>query len=101
MKASWCKPFALVCERCSRPQFRSLAAVCGYLLSLRRSNALGLRGLLRDHEILDLGVGRLWNDLFRKQLVLLRVGAALDDLLGVGIADAGQLLELILGRRVQ
>src|SRR4051794_12761729 len=35
----------------------------------------GLLGLLCDHEVLDLGVGRLRHDLLGEELVLLGVGA--------------------------
>src|SRR5262249_9502076 len=57
--------------------------------------------LLGDDLVLDLVVGRLRDDLFGNQLLLLRVRPALDDLLGVGVADAGQLLELGLAGRIE
>ena len=66
-----------------------------------RARARLLRRLLRDHQVLDLGVGRRRHDLLADQLVLLRVRAARDDLLRVRVADAGQRLQLILGRAVE
>src|SRR4029077_561026 len=57
--------------------------------------------LLRyDQLFLHLGVHAVRQDLLRNQLVRLGVGAALDDLVGVGGADVGHGLELRLGRRI-
>src|SRR6185295_4923645 len=53
------------------------------------------RGLLGDDLSLDLRVGRLGEDVLRDQLVLALVGPVFDDLLGVDVADALQLLELV------
>src|SRR2546422_138334 len=72
------------------------------LLFLGRGRGrLGRGGLLGDHVVLDLGVGRLGDDLLLDQLVLARVRAVLDDLLGVRVTDAGQRLQLVLRRRVE
>ena len=57
--------------------------------------------LLGDDLALDLVVGRLRHDLLRDQLVLRLVGTPVDDLLGVGVADAWQGLELLLRRSIQ
>src|SRR5580698_5906815 len=53
--------------------------------------------LFGDHEIFDLVVGRLRDDLARHELIFLRVGPAGDDLLRVRVADAGQRHELVGG----
>src|SRR4029079_14593227 len=53
------------------------------------------RGLPGDDLPLDLRIGRLGEDVPRNQLVLALVGSVFDDLLGVGVADALQLLELV------
>src|SRR5262252_3118064 len=57
--------------------------------------------LLGDDVILDLVVGGLGQDLLLHQLVLPLVGAVLDDLLGVGVSDTRDALELSLAGRVQ
>src|SRR5580658_3865540 len=61
---------------------------------LRRRAGLGLLG---DDHVFDLVVGGLRDDLFLYQIKFGAVGSAVDDLLRVGVADAGQLLELIFG----
>src|SRR6185295_15540821 len=58
-----------------------------------RAAALLLR-LPGDDQVADLIVGPLGNDLLLHQLVLGAVGAALDDLVGVSVADSGQGFEL-------
>src|SRR6266852_8746651 len=65
-----------------------------------RSRAL-LLGLVRDDLVLDLRVRRLRDDLLLPKLVLRLVRPPLDDLLRVGVADAGQLLELGLACGVE
>src|SRR5215831_8659021 len=51
--------------------------------------------LLRNHQARDLLVRGLGQDLLGDQVGLLCIGAAVDDLLGIGIADARQRLQLI------
>jgi hypothetical protein len=60
-------------------------------------NPPGDRALLlfRRDLILDLVVGRLRNDLLLHQLILPLVRTALDDLLGVRIANSSERLELL------
>src|SRR2546423_1624925 len=53
------------------------------LLLRRGCRRLRRRSLLGDHLVLDLVVGRRRHDLLLDQLVLARVPAGLDDLLGV------------------
>src|SRR5207302_3916241 len=50
--------------------------------------------LAGDDVVLALVVRRLRDDALADQLVLPPVGAVLDDLLGVGVADPGQRLEV-------
>src|SRR4030095_4848845 len=57
--------------------------------------------LVSRHLAGELLVGGLRNDVLLDELVLRLVGTALDDLLGVGIADAGERRELALRRRVE
>ena len=57
--------------------------------------------LMRDHAILDLVVHAGRDDLFRFQVILARVGAALDDGLRTRLADAGQLCQFGFGSTVQ
>src|SRR5262245_2593716 len=52
--------------------------------------------LLGDDLILDLVVRGLGNDLLLHQLVLPLVGTAVDDLLRVGVTDAGKSFQFIL-----
>ena len=53
--------------------------------------------LLGDDLVLDAVVGLLRHDLLLHQLVLALVGPALDDRGGIGLADAGQFVELVGG----
>src|ERR1700716_1898539 len=57
--------------------------------------------LLGDHAVLDLVVGGLRHDLLLHQLVLALVGPALDDLLGIGVADTRDHLEIVLAGGVE
>src|SRR3989449_313182 len=57
--------------------------------------------LAGDDVVLDLVVRRLRDDALADQLVLPLVGAILDDLLGVGVADPGQRLEVGLRGAVE
>src|SRR3989442_15368867 len=57
--------------------------------------------LAGDDVVLDLVVRRLRDDALADQLVLPLVGAILDDLPGVGIADPGQRLEVGLRGAVE
>src|SRR5580765_1910980 len=59
-----------------------------------------LGGLRSDDGVLDLVVDVLGQDAAGDELVLGGVGAAVDDALGVGIADAGEGLQLVRGRCV-
>src|SRR5579864_3422370 len=52
-------------------------------------------GLLGDDQILDLVVSRLRNDLLLHQLVLGAIRPPVNDFLGIGVANAGQFLQLI------
>ena len=53
-----------------------------------------------DDLVLDLVVGGLRENAAGDELVLGGVGAAIDDALGIRIANAGEGLELVGGRRV-
>src|SRR5262249_25560422 len=57
--------------------------------------------LLRDDQVLDLVVGGLRDDLLLDQLVLPLEGPGVDDLLGVGVADPGERLQLVHGGAVE
>src|SRR5437899_10648532 len=57
--------------------------------------------LAGDDVVLDLVVRRLRDDALADQLVLPPVGAILDDLLGVGVAERGQRLEVGLRGAVE
>src|SRR5271155_5079438 len=56
--------------------------------------------LLGNDQVFDLVVRGLWNDLLLHQVGLLCIGAAINDLLGVGGTDARKCVELVLGRAV-
>jgi hypothetical protein len=56
-----------------------------------------LGGLVGDDLVLDLVVDALGQDAARDELVLGGVRASVDDAFGVGVADAGDGLELIGG----
>src|SRR5437773_8248595 len=56
--------------------------------------------LLGDDLILDFCVGGCGDDLLASQVGLLRVGAAINDLLRILFPDAGKSIQLLLGRRV-
>jgi hypothetical protein len=55
----------------------------------------GRQSLLGDDLVLDLVVGRLRHHLLLYKIVLGLIGPVLDDLLGVGLADALQRLQLV------
>jgi len=57
-------------------------------------------GLLRDNQVLDFVVGGLGNNLFAHEIGFDAVGAAVDDLLRIGVADSGKFFELIFGGAV-
>ncbi len=54
-------------------------------------------GCAGDDLVLDLVVGGFGKNAAGEELVLGGVGAAVDDALGVGVADAGKGLELVGG----
>src|SRR5205814_10299445 len=56
--------------------------------------------LLRDDVVLDLVVGGLRDDLLLDQVVLPPVRTVVDDLLGIGLADPGEALQLVRGGAV-
>src|SRR3989442_9511407 len=66
-----------------------------------RGLLLGRRVLLGDDLVLDLLVGGARQDLLGDQLVLPLVGPVVDDLLRQRVADAGQLLEVLVARAVE
>src|SRR6185503_3485248 len=68
----------------------------------RRRGYLGVAPLLllRNDVVLDLVVGGLRHDLLRDQLVLPLVWPVVDDLLRVGIPDAGHRLQLVRRGRI-
>ena len=57
--------------------------------------------LFRDYFACDLLVGRCRDDLLARQIRLRVIRAAGDDLVGVGIADAGKRHQLVLRRRIE
>src|ERR1700683_302587 len=57
-------------------------------------------GLLGDDQLLALVVGGLRDDFSVHEIEFGAVRAAVDDLLRIGVADAGKLLQLILGGAV-
>src|SRR5438309_355337 len=59
-----------------------------------------LLGVASDDLVFDLVVDALWENAASDELVLGGVRATVDDALGVGIADAGDRLELISGSGV-
>src|SRR6201987_3693708 len=65
-----------------------------------RSSYAGKLLLLGDDHVLDFVVGGLGNDFFLHEIGLLRIGTAIDDLLGVLFANARQSIELVLGSGV-
>src|SRR6266436_1942329 len=56
--------------------------------------------LLSDNLLFDLGVSGCGNDLLAGQVGFLRVGTAVNDLLRIFLPDAGQSVQLVLGRRI-
>src|SRR5206468_10070477 len=56
--------------------------------------------LLRDDVVLDLVVGGLRDDLLLDQVVLPPVRTVVDYLLGIGLADPGEALQLVRGGAV-
>ena len=54
-----------------------------------------LFGVAGDDLILNFVVTGLWEDTSGNELILSGVGAAVDDPLGVGVADTGECLELV------
>src|SRR5438067_8639358 len=58
------------------------------------------RGAVRDDLVLDAVVRSLRNDVLAYQIVLCVVRTPVDNLLGIGIADARQRLQLIFGGRI-
>src|SRR5206468_7181229 len=66
-----------------------------------RGLLLGRRVLLGDDLVLDFLVGRARQDLLGDQLVLPLVGTVVDDLLRQRVADAGQLLEVLVAGAVE
>ncbi len=73
---------------------RDSGAAANHSDTARLGRELPLLLLSNDHA-LDLVVRRLRNDLLLHQLVLRLIGPAVDDLLGVDIADTRQLRQLI------
>src|SRR5258706_6122065 len=57
-------------------------------------------GLFGDDLVFDLFVGGLRDNLFVYEVAFGAIGAAVDDLLGVGVAYAGEFFELIEGSGV-
>jgi hypothetical protein len=64
-------------------------------LIFSRDMLLLRRGLLGDDLVLDLVVDALRQNTAGDELVFSGVGAVVDDALGVGVADAGDGLELV------
>ena len=62
-----------------------------------KSDGYFLVGCAGDDLVLDLVVSCLGKDAAGDELVFGGVGAAVDDALGVGVADAGKGLELVGG----
>ena len=57
--------------------------------------------MLGDYFVGDFVVRRLGHDLFANEIGLGAIGAAFDDFFGVGVADAGEFLELVFGGGVK
>src|SRR6266849_9936947 len=70
------------------------APIASRIQRLFRSGCGG--GLLGDDHVLDLVVGRLWNNLFFHQICFDAIGTARNDFLLVGFANPRQTVQLIL-----
>ena len=68
---------------------------------LRLGLGRGALGLLGAYFVGDFVVSRLGHDLFANEVGLGAIGAPFDDFLGVGVADAGEFLELVFGCGVE
>src|ERR1022692_3239817 len=78
------------------PLWSPVSVLCGYRFISERAPSYRFC-LLGDDRILDLVVGGLGDDLLLHEIELGAVGAAVDDLLRIGVADSRKFLELILG----